>query len=1356
MKTKDLLRLSLLFSIVLLFFSRASNAQTTIPFEDWVSTAGSQNFFYKNVTRTYGLDTYVAGATVNDSGNYDILLVKYGSSGAINWTVQYNGAGNGTDMAADLLVDANGVFLVGTTYKNGTNNQDAIIFKYNTSGTQQWVKTYNGTGSSYDGFTSLCTDGTYIYTSGGSFGSTANSDYIVNSYRISDGNQMWVSRYNSTYDLHDLPNKITYNPTFGITYRITVSGGMQYTSTNWKFGTVTYNTSGTMGAATLSGTNSDGLVRVTDITTDASGNTYVIGAIQNSGQYDWRTIKLNTSLTESWAVEYDGGSSLEDCPMAIKEKSGYLYITGFSTVTGQGRNIVTRKLSASTGATQWTQTYNGATNGDDEGGAIVLDGSTNVYVGGTTNNGSNSDFITTKYNSSGTQQWQMMYNSIANTNDKVYDIALSGASDVVVTGQSGIGTNLSYLTVKYVQRTLTVPPDPEPTNIAYSYVENRGQLINTSGSAIPGIKFYNKRYAPNLYVADTSITYVVAKVDGVTGTNDTLHRIDIKYAKRNTGEKIRPLTKKTDFINYYADNMRREMVPQYERLVYPSLFTNIDMYLSSNSNGHKLMFVCKPGFTLADLELEFTGQTGISINGSGDLVLANLVDTIIHPKATVYQINGGSYSSLGWQPSYSLTTNKIKFTSLGTYNTGWPLVFEINLGPNNPPSTTSNGNLDWSTMYGNSTGNDMNNDPYKEDFGDDYGMDVVASPINGNPYMAGKFNSVNLPIQVGQQVNGSFAGGVDGYIQAFYSNAIPKWLTWLGGSGEDVVNSLAIKDARVYATGKTNTGNLFNSLGQSGVYKDTIISGDFDGFVSSYDTTNGSIKWGTYFGGTGFDEARSIVVDPAGAIFIGGNTKSTTGTANSCQPPTNNNFPLCNPGGPAYYQSTNTGQQDIFLARFNTSNSLTWSTYYGSNANDYLYEIDKTDFLSVVGATEKASDTTVNYTNATGPISGNFPLCKPTGTPFFQASRPMGFDTTVAFFSEFTDSVNLIWATNFKYVKEFQTTRMSNTGRDMYFAGIANGTISSKIKCTPDYDSLHVCRNNVFAAIDTCIYEGTTMIGKFNKITHELEWTTYLCGTSDMDILQQYFDPNSNNPIRWAFPSDKFMDIQLDAQGSQYITTIARTPITLSTQSGSPGGMYLQSSISAGDNLLFDAAIAKYTAVNAKDWVSYFGDPNAGSTYVFDWPHGQDFGRALATYKNEALYLTGYAGRNVPLQDFNTSSTQDYFQTHNWTYEMDAFISRFNLKSIGVSIEEQPITIGKGILLYPNPAQTQLNIALDDIMQKDKITISIYDMSGKLILTNSVYNQPIVSLDINTFASGIYLIQVVGQNDVRNAKFIKQ
>jgi len=94
---------------------------------------------------------------MNGSNNYDILVAKYNSSGVLQWIQQYNGAGNGDDMALGLYIDASGnVYITGTV--TTATNVDAITIKYNSSGTQQWLTTYNGTGSAFDSGTDLTTD----------------------------------------------------------------------------------------------------------------------------------------------------------------------------------------------------------------------------------------------------------------------------------------------------------------------------------------------------------------------------------------------------------------------------------------------------------------------------------------------------------------------------------------------------------------------------------------------------------------------------------------------------------------------------------------------------------------------------------------------------------------------------------------------------------------------------------------------------------------------------------------------------------------------------------------------------------------------------------------------------------------------------------------------------------------------------------------------------------------------------------------------------------------------------------------------------------------------------------------------
>lgn len=1344
----------LLFLLLGLVAFTATFAQTTTyPFEDWVSTAGSQNFFYKNVTRTYGLDTYVAGATVNDSGNYDILLIKYSSSGTINWTKQYNGAGNGNDMAADLLVDATGVFLVGTTYKNSTNNQDAIIFKFTTGGTQQWAKTYNGTGSSYDGFTSLCTNGTNIYTGGGSFGTGANSDYIVNSFRISDGNPMWVSRYNSTYNLHDLPTKITYTTTGSPPYPITISGGMQYTTTNWKFGTVTYNTSGTMGAATLSGTNSDGLVRVTDVTTDASGNTYVVGAIQNTGQYDWRVIKLNTSLAEAWAVNYDGGSSLEDCPMSIKEYSGNLYVTGFATVTGQGRNIVTKKYKGTDGSTLWTKTFNGATNGNDEGGAIVLDNSGNVYVGATTNNGSNSDFITTKYNNSGTQQWQLTYNSIANTDDKVADIAMSGASDIIVTGQSGVGTSLSYLTVKYTQKSLTLPPDPEPINPAFAYIENRGQLLDNTNAAVPNIRFYNKKYAPNVYFSDSSITYVTAKLDTSLNYQDTLHRIDIKFTKQNTNDKIRALSKREDYINFYSGTNFKERTPLYNYLVHPSIFTNIDMYCGSNSAGYKLYFVCKPGFTLADLQLVFSGQSSITVNGSGALVLGTSTGNIIHPKATVYQINSsGAYVSLGWQPTYTVTTNKLAFSSLGTYNASQPLVIEMNLGPNNPPQTTANGNMDWSTFYGNNASGGAR----------DAVFDVKTDKITGEPYIGGFLSSASLPHNTGI-TNGQFQGNTDGFVQAFKPNAEPKWMDWIGSGGLDQLTDLDLSGSYIYTTGQTHPYNGIDfptiQSSSSGAYYDGTYSPYLDPnnvptyyddiFIQKLRKNDGVITWSTLYGSPYYEVPGDIIIDNFENVIVTGYTETRAGEENGCQVPSGyNNFPLCNPNNGNYFQSVSYPTPgvvgDIFIAKFNSNENLTWSTFFGSDNMDRPCELAlSNDNFFLVGWTTKDSDPNTNYIGATGPISGNFPLCNPNlPGEYFQAGDGSG-QKSRGFLASFDHNNTLEWCTYVQGIKAFNSALAID---DNIYVGGFSESPSCTSACSPG-NYTPICSTNVGATCENNSGSNNSYIARFNAKIYALNWSTFVPNTT---INTLAFNQSG------AFNKIKNIDIASDEADNIYVTSSA-TSNSFSTLSSTPSGMYYNSTFNGGTGTA-DIVLLSYSHSNIKRWATYFGSDGPNSP---NYPIGSDSPSEITTYKNNALYIVGCAGNSVssnfPLLDYNSGSNIDYYQAHSPENDADGFVSRFNLQSIGVGLNEE-LVIDEHILIYPNPSNSIINISLlsPDLSSYD-YDVKIYDGLGKLCF-NQNYKKSAknISIDIAKYANGMYLIQLTNNKRIFTGKFIKQ
>ena len=73
------LLIPLLLVMALMINVSKTKAQSVLKvFPEWASTTGSQNFFFKNVVKTDASNNvYIAGATKNGAGNYDILVAKY-------------------------------------------------------------------------------------------------------------------------------------------------------------------------------------------------------------------------------------------------------------------------------------------------------------------------------------------------------------------------------------------------------------------------------------------------------------------------------------------------------------------------------------------------------------------------------------------------------------------------------------------------------------------------------------------------------------------------------------------------------------------------------------------------------------------------------------------------------------------------------------------------------------------------------------------------------------------------------------------------------------------------------------------------------------------------------------------------------------------------------------------------------------------------------------------------------------------------------------------------------------------------------------------------------------------------------
>ncbi|MEO5644613.1 MAG: T9SS type A sorting domain-containing protein [Bacteroidia bacterium] len=77
--------------------------------------------------------------------------------------------------------------------------------------------------------------------------------------------------------------------------------------------------------------------------------------------------------------------------------------------------------------------------------------------------------------------------------------------------------------------------------------------------------------------------------------------------------------------------------------------------------------------------------------------------------------------------------------------------------------------------------------------------------------------------------------------------------------------------------------------------------------------------WGTYYGGTGTDAARTCFTDVSGNVFLLGTTASAAGTV------------IATTGS---HQSTSGGNDDAYLVKFNSAGVRQWGTYFGGTGND--------------------------------------------------------------------------------------------------------------------------------------------------------------------------------------------------------------------------------------------------------------------------------------------------------------------------------------------------------------------------------------------------------------------------------------
>ncbi|MDF7812055.1 T9SS type A sorting domain-containing protein [Hymenobacter sp. YC55] len=389
-------------------------------------------------------------ATTTSSTNY--ATRKYAAAtGQQLWEAVYNGPANGADEPTALAVDANNnVFVTGSS-SSGAKDEFATI-KYSPSGQQLWLARYNGpTGNGAQGFDNVLVDMVLdaagnVYVAGTSQGLSTNNDYATVKYSAS-GQQVWEARYNGPANRADMAKHIGLD-TAGNVY---VGGDSGKAPDGTSFTLVKYEQNSVQEAweARFTGTGNSAEV-AKDVVSDAAGNVYVTGYAYNGRNYDYATVKYNANGQQQWEARYNGPADNEDLPTnVVVDAAGNVYVSGTSYSATES-DYATIKYSP-TGQQLWVKRYNGPANGYDLASKVEVDGTGNVYVTGSSDNGSTSsyDYATVKYDTNGQQQWATRYNGPANSFDLAADLVVDPAGDVYVTGTTYTDTQSDYATVRY-------------------------------------------------------------------------------------------------------------------------------------------------------------------------------------------------------------------------------------------------------------------------------------------------------------------------------------------------------------------------------------------------------------------------------------------------------------------------------------------------------------------------------------------------------------------------------------------------------------------------------------------------------------------------------------------------------------------------------------------------------------------------------------------------------------------------------------------------------------------------------------------------------------------------------------------
>ena len=448
MKTK-------LLSLILLglLYSNIGMSQMTYVNEDWSFSNGdieSTNSFNGTILNDHiqiASEVDPFGNLVYVSNHYDgsshtnILLNSVAPSGTLNWQKIISNSTTDNEWGTDLKIDATGnIYICGVAHNF---NQDYYIAKYNSSGSQLWQQTFNGTGNGDDRPIALDLDGSgNVFVTGTTFAGISMTDITTIKYNTS-GVQQWVQHYDFA-DTVELAADIAVNSAGDIV----VTGASANNAVNSDFVVIKYNNNGNPINVQRFASPGNGHDFPMEMALDTADNIFIVGGSDNGSQYDIKVLAVSNSLNTLW-TQYIDQDELDDIGMGIEvDVNNDISITGYVTKSNQGQDLITIKYASASGDEIW-RSQKACLDPTESaiGTDIASDNSGNIYVTGVIHQNGTNNYITRKINPDGDVTFEKFFLGNQNSTAAGREIVVKN-SDVFALGVTAANPAHQQITIQ--------------------------------------------------------------------------------------------------------------------------------------------------------------------------------------------------------------------------------------------------------------------------------------------------------------------------------------------------------------------------------------------------------------------------------------------------------------------------------------------------------------------------------------------------------------------------------------------------------------------------------------------------------------------------------------------------------------------------------------------------------------------------------------------------------------------------------------------------------------------------------------------------------------------------------------------